>query len=165
MRVWGNHPDVLLRVMLCQQALRLRCGCSCKCQQHSLGINTWQKSFINELLGTFTVALFIQAFFFYPEMTDILRFMDWTFNCRRLHRAPSGCIASSAVLWFILIHILSSGIFLCMLIFYFISACYNFLLGKNSQFSANEAQIECDTALCKNSALSDSTEDLCRVHS
>lgn len=103
--------------------------------------------------------------FFYPEMTDILRFMDWTFNCRRLHRAPSGCIASSAVLWFILIHILSSGIFLCMLIFYFISACYNFLLGKNSQFSANEAQIECDTALCKNAALSDSTEDLCRVHS
>nr|XP_056720996.1 inactive serine/threonine-protein kinase TEX14 [Euleptes europaea] len=39
----------------------------------------------------------------------------------------------------------------------------NFLLGKSSQLLANEAQTECDTTLCKNSAISVSAEDLCRV--
>lgn len=55
------------------------------------------ESFINELLGTFTVALFIWGFFSLG-MTDLLRFMDWTFNCHYLHRALSGCIAFSAIL-------------------------------------------------------------------
>ncbi|XP_054857632.1 inactive serine/threonine-protein kinase TEX14 [Eublepharis macularius] len=35
--------------------------------------------------------------------------------------------------------------------------------GRNSQLSANEAQTECDTTLCKNLAISVSVEDLCRV--
>ncbi|XP_048374779.1 inactive serine/threonine-protein kinase TEX14 isoform X1 [Sphaerodactylus townsendi] len=42
-------------------------------------------------------------------------------------------------------------------------ACCTCLLGKSSQLLANEAQTEWDTTLCKNSAISVSAEDLCRV--